>query len=208
MDELTFEQPTILLASASPRRSQVLTEAGIKFKKIAAAIDDSTINYDFPHENVSDEEHRKYSLFMAHAKLKPFVGLVKNGAVLTSDCTVNCMGRILEKPVTIERAREQHNFISGKANKVFTSHAIYFNGKIADAVRVSDVFFKNMTAEEIEHVIADPEVLDCAGYKFGGRIHDFAKYDKDEYNNIRGFDTDTVLKLLRRVDFPENEIWR
>jgi len=207
MEPLDFEKPIILLASASPRRSQILADAGIRFRKIAAAIDDSKINYNFPHENVSEEDHKKYSLFMAHAKLKPFVDIVRNGAVLTSDCTANCEGKILEKPETIEKAREQHQFLSGKTNKVFTSHACFFNGKTADAVRISDVHIEKLPPEIIERIISEPEVLDCAGYRMAGEIAKYSHYDPKEHNNIKGFDPETVITLLKKVGFPEKDIF-
>jgi septum formation protein len=202
-ETIEFEKPTIVLASASPRRARYLTSAGIKFIQMVSTVDDTEINYDFPHDNITGKMEKEYAKEMALAKLQPFIGNIKNGAVVTADTSVLCAGRILEKPITKEKCREQHEFLSGKKNSCYTAVAVYYNGKVACKVKVSKVKFKPIPPEVIERICNEPEVLDCAGYRLAGEIRNYTKFKgKAHKNNVKGLDPKVVLRLLKKLKFP------
>jgi len=197
-ETVEFDAPTIILASASPRRARELTSHGIKFIQIKSPFDDSTINAEFPHDNVTDEQEEEYTKAMALAKLQPFIGKVKNAAVIVADTTALCAGRILEKPITKERCREQHEWISGKTAWTHNAMAVYFNGKTECALEKIEVKFKVIPAEIIEEICNEPETLDCAGYRRAGALGAYVVNDARRSN---GINVPMVLEMLKRLNF-------
>jgi len=167
---IEFEKPTVVLASASPRRSRLLTEHGVEHVVIVSTVDDTDINFEHPHEGVSKKQEIEYSKQMALAKLAPFVNKIKNGAVICADTSVFCAGKILEKLLTVEKCRAQHQFLSGKKNINYTAYAVYYNGVVLCRVMATKVKIKPLSAELIEQICKEPEILDCAGYRHQGLI--------------------------------------
>ena len=207
-ETITFDRPTVVLASASPRRARHMDAAGIKYVKIISPVDDTIINYQHKHDDLTRREARRYARAMAMAKLEPFIGRVVNGAVVTADTSAYCDGRILEKPLTREKCRENHEYLSGKRNTAYTSYAIYFhNGHKGKTV----TYVKGYTAKcapippgVIEQICNEPEILDCAGYRIAGQIANYMKFrGSHAHNNTKGLDTRVVQKLLKRVGFTK-----
>jgi len=201
-DVIEFDKPTIVLASASPRRSRLLDSTGIEYVKILSGLDDSEFNYDFPHENVTHKQTRKYAEAMAIAKLEPFKNRIVNGAVVTADSTVFCRGRILEKPHSIEHCREQHELISGKTNYAYNAIAVYYNGKITSKVLRVRLRIKPLPEHIIDEICNEPEILDCAGYRHQGAIGPYCSFKtKNSASIIAGLNVPVVEKLLKRVGY-------
>jgi len=204
MEQIKFEKPTIVLASASPRRAKHLTDAGIEFVQIPSPVDDTELNDAHPHVGVSRRKEIKYTKQMALAKLQPFIGNVKNGAVITADTTAYCKGRILEKPLTANKCREQHEFLSGKTNLAITAVAIYYNGKIASRAMISKVKIKPLSSQVIDEICGKSETLDAAGYRSAGAINPYVVIKSNPHRlNVQGLDPSLVKKLLRKVGFPK-----
>ena len=197
-ETVAFERPVIILASASPRRARKLTEYGIDFIQIKSPVDDSDINEQFPHEGVSKRQELKYAKKMALAKLQPFIGKIKNGAVITCDTTALCDGRILEKPGTHEKCREQHEFISGKTAYTYNAMAVYFNGKTRCAVEIIKIKFKPIPADVIETICDEPEALDHAGYRRAGALGAYVANNAPLSN---GISVPLILKMLKKLGF-------
>jgi len=201
MRDLIFDKPTIVLGSASPRRKEILEKHGIDFVQRVLPTNEDELNVTIKHEGVSKRFTKNYVNMLALEKQKPFRGITKNGAVITSDNVVWCGGRILEKPLTIERCREQQKFISGKTCYVFNSHAVYFNGKSAEKVKQTRVNFDKLPKELIETICNDPLSLDAAGFRIQSHIGPYSFYKYDELDNILGLYVPTVKKLLEKVGF-------
>ena len=208
MKPVEFEKPTIVLASKSPRRAQLLTDAGIRFVQMASEVDDNDLNYDHKHDGVSKKQEIEYAKAMAMAKLEPFVGKVKNGAVITADTSVFCKGRILEKPITRERCRTQHEFLSGKTNINYTSYAVYFNGRVLCRVMPTKVKVKKLSPEIIEAICNEPYALDAAGYYSRGKIGEHLIFNRKQWDNLTGFHIPFVTKMLLKIGFPKDEIYK
>ena len=205
-ENIEFEKPTIVLASASPRRSQLLSNAGVRHIQIVSSVDDTELNSQHAHEGVSQEQEIEYAKQMALAKLQPFIGRVKNGAVITADTTVFCNGRILEKPITKERCKEQHEFLSGKTNINYTAYAIYFNGQVLCEVMATPVKIQKLSPETIEAICNEPEILDCAGYRNQGQIGAFLKFKESHRANLTGLHIPFILRMLKKIKFPKEHI--
>jgi len=201
---IRFDKPMVVLASASPRRAAILVEAGIPFVKILSDFDDSTVNDDYPHEGVSRRDEVKYARAMALAKLRPFVGRVVNGAVVACDTTILCRGHVLEKPLTREKCRENHEIVSGTVHFAYTAYAVYFGGKTVCRVMRSRVKVDRLPSDVIETICDEPETLRCAGYRTAGVIGPFVHFkDIHHRRNVEGLCPRFLGKLLRRVGFRE-----
>ena len=198
---IKFDKPTIVLASASPRRSGLLDSAGIEYVKVLSGVDDSEFNNDFPHENVSRRQTRKYATTIATAKLAPFYNRIINGGVVTADTTVLCNGRILEKPITPEKCREQHEFLSGKTTLVHTAIAVYYNGKTANKVLTAKFKINPIPKHIIDKICTEEETLDSAGFNRLGAINPYCTYDIKKDDIIAGFNVPCMKKLLKKIGF-------
>lgn len=203
---IEFKRPTIVLASNSPRRERVLREHNIRFVKFPSPFDDSTVNDDFSHENVTKRQEEQYAKSMTLAKLQPFIDNSRNAAVITADTTVLCMGRILEKPITRDKCREQHQFISGKKTVVYTAIAVYYDGKVKCDLLKAKVRIKPLPPEVIEEICNEDETLDCAGFRRAGALRPYAVFSKRNKDS-RGISIPMILKMLRKFGFPKSEIY-
>jgi len=200
---IEFDTPTIILGSSSPRRSRLFKENNIPHVQIPSTVDDTELNHLHPHKDVSKKQVIAYAKNMALAKLKPFIGKVVNGAVITMDTTAYLEGRILEKPITPECCREQHLFISGKTNIAYTAYAIYCNGKTVCRVMASKVKIKKLPEDIITACCSDPETLDAAGYRNLGPIFPYVKIRESHRANVTGVHIPFVLKMLKAVGFNQ-----
>ncbi|MCL2755811.1 MAG: Maf family protein [Firmicutes bacterium] len=198
---IEFDEPTIVLASASPRRARHLEEEGIKFVKILSSVDDADLNYEHPHEGVSKKQEKEYAKKMALAKLEPFIGRIKNGAVIAADTTVLCKGRILEKPLTKEMCREQHELLSGRTNIVYTSIAIYYNGRTYVKTVAYKTKVKKIPSEVIDEICEDELSYGAAGYRSAGPIAPFLVIKNVARDGVAGLDPKVVVKMLRKLGF-------
>jgi MAF protein len=201
---IQFNTPTIVLASNSPRRERILRAAGIQFVKLQSGIDDSTFNFEFNHDDVSAKQVKQYVKQMALTKLKPFTGRVKNTAVITADTVVWCDNKILEKPMTVEKCTEQHEFISGKTNYVYTAVAVYNSNtdKTLCKVLISKVKIAKLSSQVIKQICAEPETLDASGYRSTGAIRPYIKIKNSEHAlNVEGISPKLVKKLLKQLGF-------
>jgi septum formation protein len=177
----------------------MLDDAGIKHVKIVGPIDDTKVNMQYAHENVSKKQQRDYVKEMALLKIKPFIGKVENGAVIAADTTVFCKGRILEKPLTKERCKEQHEFFSGKTTINYTGYAVYYNGKTLCRVMATKVRVARLPKAVIQEICNEPEILDCAGYRNQGNIGPYLRLKESQRGNLTGLHIPFVLKMLKSV---------
>ncbi len=146
----------IILASQSPRRRHLLKQLGIEFTEIHAEVDES-----FPAGMEPDE----IAIHIAEKKADHFHELLENPAniVITADTLVLVNGQILGKPGGKEEARQMLGTLSGNMHQVVTGICIRSRDKSRTFTSWTDVYFKELTAEEIEHYLSEYEPYDKAG---------------------------------------------
>ena len=199
---IQFDKPTIILASASKLRAKNLEDAGIPFIIKVSSVDDSKLNDLYPHEGVSKRQDAKYTKEMALAKLQPFIGNVKNAAVITADTTCYCCGTILEKAITKDKCREHHKMLSGNVNYVYTAVAIYYNGKVVSDVMKTRVKVDVIPDDVIEQICEENDTLWAAGYRSAGKIRPYLNIKNTEHQrNVEGISPKFVKKLLKKVGY-------
>jgi len=149
-----FEDKKIILASRSPRRQMILTEAGIDF--IVKPVE---VSEDY-HSMLPAEDVAKY---LAEKKAKQFPFLHKNEIVITADTTVVINGTILGKPHSAAEAAVMLTSLSGKIHNVISGVCIKSMNKVVSFDDDTRVFFRSLTDKEIEFYIEHYKPFDKAG---------------------------------------------
>lgn len=144
----------IILASRSPRRQIILTEAGIDF--IVKPVD---VSEDY-HSMLPAKDVAK---FLAEKKARQFPFLKKNEIVIAADTTVIKNGTILGKPQNASEATTMLSSLSGKIHDVITGVCIKSKDKMVSFDDDTRVYFRTLTDEEIEYYVSNFEPFDKAG---------------------------------------------
>jgi septum formation protein len=182
---------TIVLASASPRRSELLESALISFRVVPA---------DICEDPLPDEDPVDHVLRLAEEKARASARLTEGHFFLGADTIVLCDGEIMGKPKDQADAERMLKKLSGVAHEVVTGFAIYDDRRksaVREAVRTK-VFFKQLRDEEIAAYIATGCPFDKAGaYAIqGGAAHMVRKID-GSYTNVVGLPLCEVVEALR-----------
>ncbi|MBR5712454.1 MAG: septum formation protein Maf [Lachnospiraceae bacterium] len=189
------------LASASPRRREILTMLGLDFTVEVSEVSEETFLTD-PAQIVTELAKRKaLAVADAHAN--------ENCIVIGSDTVVYAGGKVLGKPASKEEAKEMLRLLSGKPHTVFTGLCIVLieNGamKVEALADAAHVIFEAMSEEEIEWYAGTGEPMDKAGaYAIQGLGGRFVKSIEGDFYTIMGLPMHEVYKKLREMNllFP------
>jgi septum formation protein len=190
----------LILASASPRRRELLTQAGFAFEVRPAHI---------PEDPLPDEDPVAYVTRLAREKAEAVyrdVGASNERAsaspqvVLGADTTVTLDGYILEKPRDAADAARMLRLLSGRTHRVITGVAIVSAAGTRAASETTEVEFLPMTDEEIADYIATGEPMDKAGgYAIQGRAARWIPRIVGDYSNVVGLPLALVASMLRQT---------
>lgn len=184
----------IILASASPRRKEILKQLGIDFSVITADTDENSTLSD-PAALVEELSLRKAQ---AVAKIAG-----PHAAVIGADTVVAARGEILGKPENKQDARRMLRLLSGCTHQVFTGVSVLCENKRHTAHCVTDVTFQPMTEEEIADYIASNEPYDKAGgYAIQGRAARYITGIHGCYWNVVGFPVNLFCNMAKQMELP------
>ncbi|HTZ72491.1 MAG TPA: nucleoside triphosphate pyrophosphatase [Candidatus Aquilonibacter sp.] len=190
----------LILASGSPRRAEILRNAGFSFEVCPAHVDESLR----PNESAA-----AYVLRLAESKAESVAGRVKPpdaALVMGADTTVVCAGEILGKPGDAAEAVEMLRKLSGAAHEVLTGLAIIntLTKERALHVETTRVTFLALSPEEIDRYIATGEPFDKAGgYGIQGIGGRFVSRIEGCYFNVMGLPLSKTWQMLRQVGWRE-----
>jgi septum formation protein len=187
----------LILASASPRRAEILSDAGIAFELLPVEVDET------PSPGESAEGMCKR---LAEAKARAAVsrlGPVSQPAIIVAaDTAVEIDGEILGKPASFDEAREMLRRLSGKTHRVVTALALVRlpDGAVRSAVERTDVRFAALAPEEVEDYVATREPMDKAGgYAIQGRGGRFIERVDGCYFNVVGLPLARLCGILKEL---------
>jgi septum formation protein len=180
-----------ILASASPRRQELLRLMGIEDFTVCPASGEPELTGLAPDETV-----RRIARFKAEQVAARFPG----DTVIAADTLVFLDGTALGKPHDAEDARRMLHLLSGRRHAVYTGVAVICGeDTLAVAVR-TDVFFRSLTDEEIEAYIHTGEPMDKAGaYGAQGRAAVFIERIEGDFFNVMGLPVCALTLMLRRL---------
>lgn len=146
----------IILASASPRRQQLLANLGVPFNIFPANIEEEI----FPSEKPRDAVRR-----IAEAKARAVAKSFAEGLIIAADTAVVLAGEFLGKPSSPGEANEMLQRLSGRSHQVITAVCLYDVKSAATIVDEEEtrVYFRTLTREEIESYVKTGEPMDKAG---------------------------------------------
>jgi len=185
--------PPLVLASASPRRLDLLRQVGIEPATIDPAhIDETPGRSELP---------RAYALRMARSKLAAVAGRHPGAIVLAADSVVVCGRRILPKAETAKQARACLGLLSGRRHRVLGGVAVGLPGGTVRARLVETVVrFKRLEPAEIDGYITSDEWRGKAGgYAIQGRAARFVSFLSGSYSNVVGLPLYETAVLLKGV---------
>lgn len=189
---------TFILASASPRRTELLNQAGIEHIIIPSECEERTVKT-APGDVVEDLSHQKAEdVFAKYSKTHPCEHFI----ILGSDTIVFCDDRILGKPKDEAEARQMLSRLQNNTHQVYTGVTLIENQnghKNAVAFHeCSEVYVSPMTAAEITAYIRTGEPLDKAGgYGIQGTFARYVRRIEGDYSNIVGLPIARLYQELK-----------
>jgi len=188
----------LILASASPRRAEILTQIGVNFAVVPAAIDETR----YPEESAL-----KYVERMALEKVQAVVGSRSdNFPVLGADTVVVAGSRIFGKPKNADDAQTMLSLLSGNCHQVLTSVAVGNGKKCSVLVSKTEVKFRTISTRECMDYWKSGEPQDKAGaYAIQGYGSVFVESIKGSYSGVVGLPIAETAQLLRQFKIP---VWQ
>jgi septum formation protein len=198
----------LILASASPRRRELLAQAGYVFAVEAADVDESPGEGEPPDEYVKRLSEEKAQAVLARHSQNP--GAPSQTApssevdstktpliVLGADTTVVCDGEILAKPLDVEDAKRMLRRLSGRVHQVLTGIAVARSSGMLSAVETTEVIFSAIPAAELDLYCETMEPMDKAGaYGIQGYAARWIPRIDGCYFNVMGLPIARTVRMI------------
>jgi septum formation protein len=179
----------LVLASSSPRRRELLANAGISFDVQPPHIDETQHPGEAP---------RAYAARLAREKAQAVAAVRPEDAVLAADTIVLIDDQVLGKPADATDASRMLRLLSGKAHEVSTAVCLVANGTTCEHVETTRVRFDELSEQEIEAYINTGEPMDKAGaYAIQGGASRWIPSIEGDYFNVVGLPVAAVWRLLK-----------
>ncbi len=181
---------TLVLASASPRREELLRNAGLRFQVQPAHI---------PEQRQDSEAPREYAIRLAREKARAVAACEPRAWVLGADTIVCADEHVLEKPADADDAARMLRLLSGRTHQVMTGVCVVGPGVEETATETTEVVMSPISDEEIAAYVATGEPMDKAGaYAIQGIASRWVTRIDGCYFNVVGLPVPLVYRMLRR----------
>ena len=180
----------LILASASPRRKELLSLFGVPFVIRVADIDETMDPRKLPFDEVA-----RVSRCKAMA-----VEAAPEDVVIAADTIVVCEGRVLGKPGTEAGARKMLRLLSGRDHQVMTGVTVRQGELCETFTDVTDLHFRALSDREIDRYVASGEPMDKAGaYGIQGGAALFCEKMNGDYYNVMGLPVCRLWQTINRM---------
>jgi len=180
------------LASASPRRAELLSQMGYRFECLSVDVDESVIADESPIEFVKRLALTKVLAGVEQAAERPL-------PVIGADTAIYCDGDILCKPDNRQDAARMLEMLSDNTHKVYTAVAICTSGENHVLLNESEVTMRPITSDEIAQYWKTGEPCDkAAGYAIQGLAAAFIMNIRGSYSGIMGLPLFETVELLKK----------
>lgn len=184
----------VILASASPRRRELLTLVGIEHEVQPADIDESLLPGELPAAHAER---------LARAKARTIAAREPHAVVIAADTIVVVDGDVLGKPRSKDEAHAMLRRLSGRTHTVLTAVAVARGELTESAVESVEVTFRALKDEELPAYIATGEPMDKAGaYGIQGYGATIVERVDGDYFSVMGLGLRRLIELLARVGAP------
>jgi septum formation protein len=187
--------PKLILASASPRRQELLRAVGLHYEVHPANIAET---------HRPGEPALEYALRLAQEKAQKVAEQFPGEFVLGADTIVVVDDEILGKPVDADDAVRMLRMLSGRSHQVTTAVSVIAPGKPPDTQSLtSQIKFRTLTEEEIKSYVAGGEPMDKAGaYAIQGGAAPWVAQLEGDHSTVVGLPVPLVTEMLRSCGFP------
>ncbi len=191
---LQQQKPILVLASASPRRQELLRQAGISFEVHPAHLDE---------EQHAGEPPLEYAHRLSREKALAVAEQYPRRFVLGADTIVVADGEVLGKPRDVEDAERMLRILSGRGHTVSTAVTVVTpDGETETRSTTTEVYFRELTHDEIREYAAGGEPMDKAGaYAIQGGATRWTDRIVGDYSNVVGLPLPLVTEMLRKSGF-------
>lgn len=181
---------TLILASSSPRRQELLRQAGIAFQVHAAHINE---------DQMAGEDARAYAMRLAREKAQAVAAYYPRSYVLGADTIVVVNGEVLGKPKDHADAQRMLRLLSARGHEVTTAVSLIApDARLETRACTTKVYFRELTEDEIQQYVASGEPMDKAGaYAIQGGASRWTDRIEGEWSNVVGLPLSLVTDLLR-----------
>jgi len=188
---INISEVTVVLASASPRRRELLKLIGIVHGVRPADADESYS---------AEEEPAAYAERLAREKAAIVTGVVRDSLVIGADTIVVIDGHLLGKPRDAEEAARMLKLLRGRTHIVMTAVAVSFQGKTVSGVEKVSVTFRDLSDSEVESYVDTGEPMDKAGaYGIQGYGATIVKRIEGDYFAVMGLSLVLLVALMAEV---------
>ncbi|MEQ9146594.1 MAG: Maf family nucleotide pyrophosphatase [Parvibaculaceae bacterium] len=188
-------KPKLVLASASPRRLDLLKQIGL--------VPDEVCPADIDETPLKDEMPRVHAERLAAEKAAAVAQDHAGAFVLAADTVVACGRRILPKTEDAAAARQCLELLSGRAHRVYTGLSLVANGKQVTRTVLTRVQVARLEDQALEAYLASGEWHGKAGgYAIQGRAAAFIRGINGSYSNVVGLPLYETANLLKGASFP------
>ena len=186
-------RPPLILASASPRRLQLLSRIGV--------VPDAIQPTDIDETPQPSELPRLLAIRLARSKASAAVPALAGALVLAADTVVGVGRRVLGKPANEAETRDFLEMLSGRRHRVTTAVCLLTpEGVRRERVVTSLLAFQRLTAAQIADYVAGGEWRGCAGgYSLQGKAEVFVRFLSGSHSNVVGLPMFETAQLLRGV---------
>ena len=180
----------LILASASPRRQELLKLFGVPFTVRVADIDETMDPAKTPFDEVARVSHAKALA----------VSRESGDVVIAADTIVVCGGRVLGKPRDAEDATAMLRLLSGRDHQVMTGCTVLRDDTAVTFTEVTELHFRELSDREIARYVASGEPMDKAGsYGIQGGAALFCTHMVGDYYNVMGLPVCRLGETLRGI---------
>jgi septum formation protein len=195
-----------VLASTSPARKKLLSEAGIKFRDLAPGVDEDQMV-----EELAPQTPSELTELLAKAKAEAIAATETTALVLGCDSALFFEGQILGKPLASSVAIERWKSMRGKSGSLFSGHHLIDvqNNKAVSLVTSTEVFFADLSDREIETYVATKEPLQVAGgFTIDGLGGAFVERINGDYHTVVGLSLVGLRKMMGQLGLDYQSLWR
>lgn len=192
--------PPLILASASPRRLDLLRQVGVEPARIVpSSVDETPAGNELPGPHAARLARAKAAAVAEALAAEPTPSYV-----LAADTVVACGRRILPKAETPEQARQCLALLSGRRHRVYGGVCVIApDGRVAARLVQTAVAFDRLTPRAIEAYLAEGDWHGKAGgYAIQGRAALFVRFIGGSYSNVVGLPLFETGRLLRGLGYP------
>ena len=191
-----FRNMKIILASASPRRKELLSRVCKEFDIRVEPTDETLDEGIHPKDGVKELAFRKGQAL--YEKMSPRER--EFSVIVSSDTLVELEGLPLGKPLSESDARSMLELLSGRRHNVHTGISVRLGERVATDVATTGVFFRELSQYDINEYIATGEVWDKAGsYAIQGGAGKFVEKIEGDFDTVVGFSLKLLYELFEKL---------